>query len=121
MTKRANSAREVVEQFGGLNRIPKPVREDLSRTAGSAIAGFYARTWTQRVEAEITNGRLGATEVGVLEFFEALADFEDAKSAAQQKRPTKALRAKLEASFLELLRVAESLGIPTSVSPSDNF
>jgi hypothetical protein len=121
MTKRADSAREVVEQFGGLNRIPKPVREDLERTVGLAIASSYAETWTQRLEAEIRSGRLKATEVRVVEYHEALAVFREVKSDTQEKRTTRTLRTKFENAFWELKRVAESLGIPTSVSPSDNF
>lgn len=121
MTKRADSAREVVEQFGGLNRIPKPVREDLERTVGLAAAGLYAKTWTQRLEVEIRSGRLKATEVRVVEYYEALAVFEEVKSATQEKRTTRTLRTKLEIAFWELKRVAELLKIPTGVSKTDDL
>lgn len=121
MTKRAKSAREVVEQFGGLNRIPKPVGEDLERTVGLAIASIYAKTWTQRLEVEIRSGRLKATEVKVLEYYEALAVFQEVKSDTQTKRATKTLKAKLESAFWELKRVAELLKIPTGVSKTEDL
>lgn len=121
MTKRADSAREVVEQFGGLNRIPKPVSEDLKRTVGLAIASLYADTWTQRLEAEIKSGRLKATEVRVVEYYEALAVFHEVKSDTQEKRATKALKAKFENAFWDLKRSAELLKIPTGVSRTDDL
>ena len=121
MTKRADSAREVVEQFGGVNRIPKPVSEDLVRTVGLAIVSVYADTWTQRLEAEIKSGRLKATEVKVLEYFEALAVFQEVKRDTQKKRATKPLRTKLEKALWELKRAAELLKIPTAVSKTDDL
>lgn len=116
MTKKASSAREVVEQFGGVNKIPKPVQDDLLSSFSLATASFFAKTWTERLDQEIKNGGLAGTDIRVVEYFESRDAFEEAKKAAQAKRATKALRIKLANAFWELKGAAEKLEIPTRVS-----
>lgn len=119
MTKKAKSAREVAEEFGGVHRIPKPVEEDLGDTVVSAIYGWTAKTWAKRVETGIREKKLTATQSEVVAFFERLTEFEEAKKAIQEKRGTKALRSKFLTAYQNLFEATETLNIETAMSKSD--
>jgi hypothetical protein len=121
MTGKSESAREEVEKFGGIHRIPKPVEQDLTNRLSSAVFGFYARTWAQRVEVKIKEKRLSATQSEVVTFFERLTDFEDAKKSLQEKRGTKSLVSKVKTTYENLYEAAAALNIKTAVSRNDDL
>ena len=121
MTKKAKSAREVAEEFGGVHRIPKPVAKDLNDTFASGTLGFFADAWKKRVEQEIATQKLNSTDFNVLEFFELFERFEVARKSLQDKRGNPKLRENLEGAFKDLRGAAEKLQIRTDISRSDEL
>ncbi len=118
---REESARELAKRFGGVNKIPMPLKEDLYQTGYSAICALFAKAWSQRVEEDIKSGRLQATQPEVSEFLHALNNFEEVRIEFREKRRTKSLKANFEQSYAKLYQSAESLKIRMTISKSDDL
>jgi ribosomal protein S20 len=112
MTKKANSAREIVEKFGGF--VPDHILKDLEDSVLSGVFTLFAKTWTERVEAEISSKKLLATSPALQEFFGALDRFEEAKKMLMKHGKAKRRKAFREA-YCDLLNSANTLGIDKAI------